>query len=145
MRGRSDKPCCLWTCEQMTSQVRHPMHKVGSGKMTPLASDVDFGEPPAARLTPPMASNAMNAPTAAVAPFRTFRRVAPPSAAGVVPSLTIRSWCPPLASPAGDHDPFDQYPEDGQAAQRQHVRADSGWQDTGFVGRGKWRRHRLHN
>src|ERR1700694_3961876 len=125
MRGRSDRPCCLCTCEQITSQVRHPMHSVGSGKMTPLANGVGLGEAPAARLIPPMASNAINAPTAAVAPFRTLRRVAPESPADdVVPSLTIRSCSPPLAAPTSDHDAFDQHPEDGQAAKRQNVRTD---------------------
>src|SRR6266851_5834019 len=107
--------------------------------MTPLDSGVGLGDPPAARLTPPIASSAMNAPTAAVAPFRTLRRVAPPSPAGVVPSLSINTWSPPLASPACNHDALDQYPDDGQTAQREHVRANSGWQDTG-VARSRGRR-----
>src|SRR5579864_908402 len=52
--------------------------------MTPLESGTCLGEVPDARLTPPMASNAMNAPTAAAPPFSTLRRVAP--------SLAIY-WC----------------------------------------------------
>src|SRR5919202_5291126 len=130
MRGRSDRPCCLWTCEQMTSHVKHPMHSVGSGKMTPFASEVDFGDAPAARLTPPMASNAMNAPTAAAPPFNTLRRVAPPSppAAGVVPLLTIRTSSPPFASSAGDHHALDRGPDESESAERQHIRADAGRQ-----------------
>src|SRR5258708_5566260 len=109
----------------MTSHVRQPMHSVGSGKMTPLDSGVDLGDAPAARLTPPMASSAMNAPAAAVAPFRTLRRVAPPSPAGVGPLLSIVTWSPPLASPACNHDPLDQYPDERQTAEREHVRADA--------------------
>src|SRR5436190_17594420 len=31
IRGISERPCSLWTREQMTSQVRQPMHSVGSG------------------------------------------------------------------------------------------------------------------
>src|SRR5437762_14199321 len=98
--------------------------------MTPFESAVDLGEAPAARLTPPIASNAMNAPTAAVAPFRTLRRVAPPSPAGVVvPSLTIR-WCtPPSRSPASDHDALDQYPDEGQTPESENVRANTSRQD----------------
>src|SRR6266542_5540842 len=47
--------------------------------MTPLATGVCFGAPPAASATPPMASRAMNAPTATL-PFRTLRRLVAPSA-----------------------------------------------------------------
>src|SRR5438477_10284810 len=101
--------------------------------MTPLDSGVGLGDPPAARLTPPIASNAMNAPTAAVAPFRTVRRVAPPSPAGGGPLLSIHTWSSPLASSTRDHDALDQHPDDGQPAQREDVRADSGRQDTGFA------------
>src|SRR6266849_5760315 len=110
--------------------------------MTPLDSGVDLGEPPAARLTPPMASNAMNVPTAAVAPFRTFRRVAPPSPAGVVRLPSMSTWSPPLASPARDHDALDEQPHDGQAAEREDVRADNGGQEAGLV---RPRRDRLDN
>src|SRR5882762_10316469 len=113
--------------------------------MTPLDSGVGLGEPPAARLTPPMASNAMNAPTAAVAPFRTLRRVAPPSPAGVVPLLSISTWSPPLTSPTGDHDALDQHPDDGQPTQREDVRADAGGHDASFtLSRGGGRRRRRH-
>src|ERR1700716_1581049 len=98
--------------------------------MTRFNNAVVLGDPPAARLTPPMASSAMKAPTAAVAPFRTLRRVAPPSPAGVVvPLLTIR-WCtPPSRSPACDHDALDQQPDEGKTPESQNVRADTGWQD----------------
>src|SRR5438552_9891684 len=101
--------------------------------MTPLDSGVSLGEPPAARLTPPMASKATNAPTAAVAPFRTLRRVAPPSPGGVVPLLSISTWSPPLASPTRDHYALDQHPDDGQPAEREDVRADTGRQNTSFI------------
>src|SRR3954463_4487106 len=37
IRGIADKPCSRWTLEQMTSQVRQPMQRVGSGKITPSA------------------------------------------------------------------------------------------------------------
>src|SRR6267378_4041589 len=110
--------------------------------MTPLDSGVGLGEPPAARLTPPMASNAMNAPTAAVAPFRTLRRDAPPSPGGGVPLLSISTWSPPLASPTGDHDPLDQHPGDGQPAECEDVRADTGRQNPSF-GRSGGGSHRL--
>src|SRR5713226_7521741 len=112
--------------------------------MTPLDSGVGLGDPPAARLTPPIASSAMNAPTAAVAPFRTLRRVAPPSPGGGVPLLSISIWSPPLASPTRDHDALDQHPDECQTTQLEDVRADTGWQDTGFIGRHGGRpRHRL--
>src|SRR5260370_30537587 len=110
--------------------------------MTPLDSGVGLGDPPAARLTPPIASSAMNAPTAAVAPFRTLRRVAPPSPAGVVPLLSINTLSSPLASSARDPDALDQHPDDGQPSQCEDVRADAGWQSTGFTRSGR-RRHRL--
>src|SRR5712691_6087478 len=80
-----------------------------------------------------MASRAMNAPTVAVAPFRTLRRVAPPSPGGVVPLLSISPGSPPLASLTRDHDALDQHPHDGQPAERENVRADTGRQDTAFV------------
>src|SRR5260370_18430126 len=94
--------------------------------MTPLVGAVVLVYAPAAGLTPPIASNAMKAPTAAVAPFRTLRRVAPPSPAGdVVPSLTIR-WCtPPSRSPASDHDALDQYPDEGKTPESENVRANT--------------------
>src|SRR5438034_542107 len=61
------------------------------------------------------ARNAMNAPTAAVAPFRTLRRVALPSPAGVVVPLLAIRWCtPPSHSPASDHDALDQDPDEGK-------------------------------
>src|SRR3954469_8350492 len=101
--------------------------------MTPLESAVVLGELPAARPTPPMASKAMKAPTAAVAPLRTLRRVAPSPSGGVVPLLTIR-WCtPPSIAPAGDHHPLDEHPDYREAAQGQQIRTDASWQDTGFV------------
>src|SRR5260370_24062501 len=100
--------------------------------MTPLDSGVALGDPPAARLTPPIASSAMNAPTAAVAPFRTLRRVAPPSPAGVVALLSINTWSSPLASSSRDHDALHQHPDDGQPAPCEDVRADAAWQNTGF-------------
>src|SRR6266536_1131671 len=101
--------------------------------MTPSDSWVDLGEPPAARLTPPIASNAMKAPTAAVAPFRTLRRVAPLSPAGVVALLSISAWSSPLGSSTGNHDALDQHPDDGQPTEREDIRADAGRQDTGFT------------
>src|SRR5437660_1411258 len=100
--------------------------------MTPLASCVDLGEVPAARLTPPMASNAMNAPTAAVAPFSTLRRVAllsPPG--GAAPLLTIYVCRPLFASPAGDQHALDSGPHHRQTGERQHVWTGTGWQNTG--------------
>src|SRR5260370_41678092 len=112
--------------------------------MTPLDSGVALGDPPAARLTPPIASNAMNAPTAAVAPFRTLRRVAPPSPAGVGPLLSSSTWSSPLTSSTCDHDALDQHPYDGQSAQRQHVPADSRSQATGFTLTGATHRPRGH-
>src|SRR3979411_1196641 len=125
MRGRSESPCCLWTCEQMTSHVRHPMHSVGSGKITPLERGGAFGVPPAARLPPPMASKAMNAPTAAVAPFRTSRRVAPLSPAGVAPLVTIGLRFPPSpASTTSNHHTLDQCPKDCQPAEGDDIRTD---------------------
>src|SRR6266542_425203 len=98
--------------------------------MTPSDSWVDLGEPPAARPTPPIASSAMKAPTAAVAPFRTLRRVAPPSPAGVVvPLLTIR-WCTPTSrSPASDHDALYYFLNDASTPESQNVRADTSGQD----------------
>src|SRR5689334_10395890 len=102
--------------------------------MTPFDSAVDLGELPAARPTPPIASNAMNAPTAAVAPLRTFRRVAPPSlAGGVVPLLTIRRCTPPSVTPTGDHHPLDEHPHHRKAAKRQQVWTDARRQDTRIV------------
>src|SRR5262245_28507527 len=93
--------------------------------MTPFATAVVFGALPAARLTPPIASSAMNAPTAAVAPFSTVRRVAAPSVAGVAPLLAIGPHIPPLHSPPRDDHPFDDHPGRGQPNQREHVRADA--------------------
>src|SRR3981081_438490 len=100
--------------------------------MTPLDSCVGLGDPPAARPPPPIASSAMNPPTAAVAPFRTLRRVAPPSPAGGVPLLSINTWSSPLASSARDHDALDQHPDEGQPAECDDVRADAAWRNTGF-------------
>src|SRR5215831_15953537 len=117
--------------------------------MTPFAIAVVFGALPAANPTPPIASNAMNAPTAAVAPLSTLRRVAPPpSLEGcVVPLLTI-VWCtPPSSTSAGDHNALDEHPDHRQPSQSQQVRTDARRQDTRFVlrhawrgGRGRWRR-----
>src|SRR5215831_1523071 len=112
MRGMSDRPASLCTREQMTSQVRHPIHRLGSGKMTPLALAVCFGEAPAASATPPMASSAMNAPTA-TPPFRTLRRVA-------VPSCPLSVMRPP--PPPRDADSLHDGPSGRQAAERNKVR-----------------------
>src|SRR6185503_2344200 len=102
--------------------------------MTPFDTAVVFGALPAANPTPPMASNAMKAPTAAVAPLRTFRRVAPPSLSGcVVPLLTI-VWCTPPSIPsAGDHHALDEHPDHREPRQSQQIRTDARRQDTGFV------------
>src|SRR5262245_46156613 len=113
--------------------------------MTPLDRAVAFGELPAARPTPPIASKAMKAPTAAVAPLRTLRRVAPappsPSVVGdVVPLLTIRRSTPPSLASAGDHHALDEHPDHRQTTQCQNVWTDARGQDTGFVLRHAWRR-----
>jgi hypothetical protein len=54
MRGTSDTPCSRWTREQITSQVRQPMHKVGSGMITPedVSNSCGVGRP-LKTLTPP--------------------------------------------------------------------------------------------
>src|SRR3954454_491280 len=102
--------------------------------MTPFANIVDLGEAPAARLTPPMASNAMNAPTAAAPPLRTLRRVAPPSAAGDdAPLLAICFCTPPSISPADEYDAFNGAPYHRQCGEGDHVRADPRRQDTCFI------------
>src|SRR5262249_20555790 len=114
----------------MTSQVRHPMHRLGSGKMTPLALAVCFGAAPAASATPPMASSAMNAPTA-TPPFRTLRRVA-------VPSCPLSVMRPP--PPPRDADCLHDGPGGRQAAERKKVRTHAILDGSGSASAGRSRR-----
>src|SRR3979490_2322937 len=73
MRGTSDRAAFRCSCEQMTSHVRHPMQRVGSGKMTPSAKRVVRGVAALATAAPPSASRATNA-TIGAAPRRKSRR-----------------------------------------------------------------------
>jgi len=52
IRGTLARPSFLCSCEQITSHVRHPMQREGSGKMTPSESLVDRGPAPFAMPRP---------------------------------------------------------------------------------------------
>src|SRR5215207_1863768 len=95
--------------------------------MTPLDACVVFGPAPAIRPVPPIASIAINAPTAP-APFRTLRRV---------PLLPITAPVPPSSAAARDQNALYQQPYRHQAAECDHEWADS--TEQGRLGRG----HRL--